>query len=120
MADAVRMQQAPRHAPWWVIACVLAALLVLGELGYMQHEYGQFRPWPSAAPPKLPFDGRDYKRTDDAPTSAIGWVGSPQAVVGHTRGGGEVWSTPNNPYAPTVLWVRAAGKYYTYTLKGGP
>jgi hypothetical protein len=114
------VDQKPRRASWWVIACVIAGLLLIAEPGYVHSRYGEFRFSPTATPPKIPFGGRDYARSPEAPTAGIGWISTTPAAIGHTWGGGEVWGTPDAGYDRTVIWIHSDDFFYAYTLKGGP
>lgn len=101
-----------------VVLLVLAAVLVVGvvvvgRVGYVRTQYGEWGIAPSDAPPRLHFGGREYRR--GAPST----VPAGDVVVGHV-GGGDLYGPRNWPDAPTVLELRTPAGVTGYDLVGGP
>ncbi|MDX6366272.1 MAG: hypothetical protein QOK30_1348 [Nocardioidaceae bacterium] len=94
-----------------LVVCVGIPLVRL----YQVHDQGwEWRLTPSAAPPRLLFDGRSYLRGPH-----IIPVPSGDTSHGETPGGGMIFAD-NDPRTDTVIWVRAGRQTYDYELQGGP
>ena len=94
-----------------LVVCVAVPLVRL----YQVHDEGwEWRLTPSAAPPRLLFDGRSYLR---GPHSIP--VPSADTAHGETPGGGTIFAD-DDPRTDTVIWVRAGSRIYDYELQGGP
>jgi hypothetical protein len=96
---------------------ILGVRLWAGAHVYHVHdESWQWRWTPSATPPKLRFEGRDYKRGGTYEHLKAGEI-----VVGRTAGGGIIYDLPGpNRYASTLLQVRDGRRLVSYELMGGP
>ena len=98
-----------------VLALVLlAAVVLVGRLGYVHVQYGEWGLAPSSSPSRLSFEGREYHRggTVDA-------VPEGEVVVGHV-GGGDLYGPARRAYPPTVLELRTPDGITGYSLSGGP
>jgi hypothetical protein len=93
---------------------LLAALIAGGRVAYVRSAYGEWRLSPSSSPPRLSFEGRDYRR--GTPTTG---VPAGEVVVGHVAGG-DLYGPARRTYAPTVLELRTSGGVTAYSLAGGP
>jgi hypothetical protein len=93
---------------------LLAAVLAGGRVAYVRSAYGEWRLSPSSSPPRLSFEGRDYRRG-----SPMTGVPGGEVVVGHV-GGGDLYGPGRRPFAPTVLALRTSGGVTSYSLAGGP
>jgi hypothetical protein len=95
----------------WLVVCVGVPLMRL----YQVHEEGwEWRLTPSAAPPRLLFDGRSYLRG-----SAISHVPTGEVRHGSTPGGGALLAD-KDPRTDTVVFVVAGQQTVEYSLQGGP
>ncbi len=89
---------------------------VVDHLKHVHDVSWQYRWSPSAAPPLVEYQGRDYLRGDVQPALAEGVV-----LLGRTAGGGIIYgSSGPHRYALTVIDVVAAGRTVGYALSGGP
>ncbi|HYG92799.1 MAG TPA: hypothetical protein VD859_04355 [Nocardioides sp.] len=94
---------------------LLVVLMVPLARMYQVHSYGdEMTLFPSAAPPEIVLDGRDYRR------------GSPQSelprdvvVLDETMGGGVVYG-PSSALTPTGVHVVDGDTIWSYGLIGGP
>jgi len=112
-----RPGSAPRPRLWlFATGFLLIVVVGFGVLVrlYQVHEQGwEWRLSPSAAPPKVHYNGRDYDRggKQASPSTAI--------VRGRTPGDGVIFAS-RSAGTPVVIWVRADGTTYGYGLMGGP
>jgi hypothetical protein len=94
-----------------LVVCVGLPLVRL----YQVHDQGwEWRLTPSAAPPRLLFDGRSYLRGGPVAQMPTGEVGH-----GDTPGGGMLFAD-SDPRTDTVIFVKTDGQTYDYELQGGP
>lgn len=105
--------------PWRVVIGLLAVVLVsaavvAGRVVWVRYAYGEWSLSPSASPPRLMYDGREYRRAD--PVAA---VDAGDIVVDHVAGG-KVYGPPHPPASPTVLELVAQDGVVRYSLVGGP
>src|SRR5262249_19087545 len=82
-------------------------------------ETGEWRLSPSATPPIIRVDGRDYERAGQAPEPPRGTIDVD--VVGRTPGGALIYIPPGTPVGgvPTVLHVFDDPRTWAYRLGGG-
>jgi hypothetical protein len=81
------------------------------------HAYGwEWTPFPSAAPPKIRFEGRDYRRGGVVPT------GLPHGYVrkGRTLGNGQIYEDAGATGTSVVVYVKDGTHVHEYALMGGP
>jgi hypothetical protein len=104
---------------WAVGVPVVIAMVCLGALLlrlYQVHEQGwEWRLSPSAAPPRISFDGRDYLGSP-APAG----VPARDVQQGRTPGGGVIFANRDLSLTQTVIWVKTASGSFVYSLQGGP
>ena len=105
----------------WVVAVLAVALLGTGfwagvHAYHVHDESWQWRWTPTATPPKIRYEGRDYSRGGTHEHLEPG-----QVVVGRTAGGGVIYDVPGpDRYASTLLQVRDGRRVVGYELMGGP
>ena len=100
-----------------VLVAVTLAAIAVGWRVREVHDYGwEWTPFPSAAPPKIRFEGRDYSRGDVVPT------GLPAGYVrkGRTLGNGQIYEDAGVSGTSTVVYVQDGTRVYDYALMGGP
>ncbi len=110
-----------RRAKGWVYG--LCPLVLVGGLGYvgvhLRHVHDvswEYRWSPTAAPPRISFEGRHYLRAGTEPSLPAGEV-----PLGKTVGGGVIYGPPGpHEYALIGVEVLANGKVTAYSLSGGP
>jgi len=110
-------QPARRRA---VVAAVLALLcvpvVVVAVRVVQVHDQGwEWRLSPTAAPPKLSWHHRDYRRAAARAARPAGAV-----EIGRTPGGGRVLEEGAGPGTPTALFVDTGHEVFAYGLMGGP
>jgi len=98
-----------------VVVVVLFVILMSIDIAAVHSESGEWRLWPTAAPPKVVFRGHDYgdrrlvAHRDPAATH-----------VGTTAGGGGISATTTSKTAaPGVIWIRDGTATYEYSLVSG-
>jgi hypothetical protein len=107
-----------------LLLAVLVLLLGISAIGVrtvqVHAETGEWRLSPSATPPVIHLDGRDYRRAGLAQEPEPGTIDA--EVVGRTAGGALIYVPPNASGAgvPTVLHVFADPNIWAYELVGGP
>ena len=102
---------------------MLVGLVVISALGYvavhLRHvhdESWEYRWTPSAAPPRITFEGRHYLRGDVERSMPAGEI-----PLGRTPGGGVINGAAGlHEYSLTVVEVVASGQITVYALSGGP
>jgi hypothetical protein len=105
----------------WVVAAIAVALLGTGFWagGHMYHVHDESWQWrwtPTATPPKIRYEGRDYARGGTHEQLRPG-----QVVIGRTAGGGVIYDVPvKDRYASSLLQVRDGRRVVGYELMGGP
>ncbi|HSV37757.1 MAG TPA: hypothetical protein VLI04_03260 [Nocardioidaceae bacterium] len=98
-----------------ILAALAAALIAFDRLSQLHDETGEWTYSPAAASPKIVFGDRDYDRGRRQALPA-GWV-----EVDRTPGGGIVYSSPDRPGTPVLLFVRDGDDVtWAYGLIGGP
>ncbi len=105
------------------LAVALSASVLVGGLGYvgvhLRHVHDvswEYRWSPSAAPPRIAFQGRHYLRAGSERSLPPGEV-----PLGRTIGGGVIYGPPGpHEYALIGVEVLANGKVTGYALSGGP
>ena len=101
-----------------LLALVLGvAAVALGARLVENHGYGwEWTLSPSAAPPKIHFEGRDYdrgrERSDGIPRGYV--------LEGETPGGGEIYKSGTDEGTSTVVLVKDGEHVHAYGLMGGP
>jgi hypothetical protein len=105
-----------------VLALTCVAAVALAVRVVQVHQQGwEWRLTPSAAPPRLTWHGRDYRREDIEPSQGQPYeTVAVTEVLGRTPGGGLVRQDIETEGTPTVLYVETARRLITYTLMGGP
>jgi hypothetical protein len=94
-----------------------AGVVVLGARATEIHGYGwEWTLSPSAAPPKIHFEGRDYDRGG----KQSGGVPADAAPTGETLGGGQIFKTRRTAGTSTLIYVKDGRSVYVYGLMGGP
>jgi hypothetical protein len=97
-----------------LLACVV--LVLVAQMIRVRSATGDWRLTSAAAPSKLRFDGRDYRRGSAEPSVPAGDV-----VVGHTAGGGAIYGPAGSrSNVSTGLEVKTAQGVFGYALQGGP
>ena len=91
------------------VAAALAARVV-----YVHDKTWEYRVFPSATPPKVGYDDRDYTRGRSLPRIVVGLVRS-----GETMGGGVIY-VPTGSGTATVVVVVDGHHVVEYSLMGGP
>jgi hypothetical protein len=103
---------------WWRRSAIALLVVCVGlplVRVYQVHDQGwEWRLTPSAAPPRLVFDGRSYLRGQH-----ITRIPSGETAQGDTPGGGRIFAD-TDPRTDTVLFVRAGRHTFDYELQGGP
>ncbi|NPC98967.1 hypothetical protein [Nocardioides sp. zg-DK7169] len=101
-----------------LFALVLAvAAVALGVRLTENHRYGwEWTLTPSAAPPKIHFEGRDYHRGGEQSDA----VPSRYVLEGETPGGGEIYTSRRDAGTSTVIVVKDGAHVHAYALMGGP
>jgi hypothetical protein len=96
----------------FVLVC---AAIVMFRLVRVHSQGWEWRLSPSAAPPRISFDGRSYLRS--APSSPI-----PAGDIrrGSTPGGGVIFADRDTQLTDTVVWVVTDQQIFVYELQGGP
>lgn len=104
------------------LATAFVLLLLLGvitagwRIAQVHGETWEWRLSPSAAPPRVGFDGRHYIRTDVGGVSAQG-----MQQAGQTSGGAPIYVGPQTPgCVPTGIVVLDNSRAWQYSLSGGP
>lgn len=101
-----------------VVGLALATVTALVGAGIrldQVHDYGwEWTLVPSAAPPKVEYDGRDYDRGGERDSVPDGAVAS-----GETMGGGTIYAFAD-PGTQTIIYVADGEDVWTYGLLGGP
>jgi hypothetical protein len=97
---------------------VVAVALVLGVRLFQVHDQTwEWRLQPSATPPKVRFENRDYRRESGQPLAA---PAAGAAEVGTTSAGTPLYAVSNGTHAPTGVYARAQRGFVSYSLMGGP
>ena len=101
-----------------LLGLVVAVAVVAGGIRMKQvHDYGwEWTLFPSAAPPKIQFEGRDYDRGGEQ----SGAVPRGYLLKGETLGEGEIYKFGLNRGTSTVIFVKDGRRVYAYGLMGGP
>jgi hypothetical protein len=100
-----------------VVALVLVVGVLLAARLYQVHSYGwEWTVFPSDAPPKIVFEGRDYERGRERP----GGVPAGYVRRGTTLGGGRIYQDAADTGTSTVVYVGDGSHVYGYELIGGP
>ena len=103
-----------------VLAVLLALALGIGYVGvHLRHVHDlgwEYRWTPSAAPPRISFEGRHYLRGGVESGLPAGEV-----PLGRTPGGGVIYG-PSGPHPNAFIGVdvMASGHVTGYALSGGP
>lgn len=93
------------------------AVVALGTPLAENHRYGwEWTLTPTATPPKIHFDGRDYDRGGEQ----SGEVPSDAVLSGETPGGGQIFKPGRATGTSTILYVEDGERLYLYGLMGGP
>jgi hypothetical protein len=93
------------------------SVLSLGVRVTAVHGYGwDWALTPSAAPPKIELDGRDYNRGGEQP----GGVPIDSVLRGETLGGGQIFKPGRATATSTIVYVKDGQRVYLYGLMGGP
>lgn len=104
----------------WVVALGLLIAVAAGGLVVRLdrvHDYGwELTLFPSAAPPKIRFEGRDYRRGGEEP----GGVPRGHQPQGETLGGGEIYESSTAEGTSTLIFVKDGSRVLAYGLMGGP
>lgn len=103
-----------------LVVCVLlgsVGAFALGIRAAEVHRYGwEWTLSPSAAPPKVHFEGRDYdrggRRSGELPGDAV--------RAGETLGGGQIFKTGRASGTSTLIYIEDGRSVYVYGLMGGP
>lgn len=106
-----------RHVLVFLSLVLGVAVVALGAR--LAENYGYGWEWtliPSAAPPKIHFDGRDYNRGGEQ----SGEVPSNAVLSGETPGGGQIFKPGRATATSTILYVKDGERLYLYGLMGGP
>lgn len=102
--------------PGLAVLLVMVLSAALWRVAQVHGETTERRLWPSAAPPRVGFDGRRYIRANLGPVSTQG-----MQQAGETSGGAPIYVGPRTPgYAPTGIVVLDGGQAWEYSLSGGP
>lgn len=100
----------------WIGVLLLVVAAIAAVRAYQVHAYGwEWGLIPSAAPPKVVFDHRNYSRGQVQTSVPEGW-----SHQDDTMGGGEIFAPVSNGHAPTVIDVRDGSTVWGYALMGGP
>ncbi len=95
---------------------VMVVSAAVWRVAQVHGETTEWRLWPSAAPPRVGFDGRRYIRANLGPVSIEG-----MQQAGQTSGGAPIYVGPPSPgYARTGIVVLDNGQAWQYSLSGGP
>lgn len=111
------MARRGRHVPALLGLVLAVAALALGAPVAANHAEGwEWTLTPSAAPPKIRFEDRDYSRGGEQPD------GLPDDVVpvGETPGGGQIFTSAYASGTSTLVYVEDGDSVYVYGLIGGP
>jgi hypothetical protein len=93
------------------------AVVALGARLAEIHGYGwEWTLTPSAAPPKVHVDGRDYDRGAEQ----SGGVPSDAVLRDETPGGGQIFKPGRARGTSTIVYVKDGQRVYVYGLIGGP
>ena len=100
-----------------VLLAVMSGLVYVAVHLRHVHDVGWEYRWnPSAAPPRISFEGRHYLRGSAESALPAGAV-----PLGRTPGGGVIYVLPGpHPTAPIGVEVVAHGHVTGYALSGGP
>jgi len=114
MTTVVRLRgssRARRIAIWLAVAFVV---VLAGRVIYVHDKTWEYRVFPSATPPKVGYDDRNYSRGSELPRIEAGLVRS-----GETMGGGVIYA-PTGSRTATVIDVVDGQHVVEYSLMGGP
>jgi hypothetical protein len=105
--------------PWRLAAGVVAVVLVVaavvaGRMVWVRYAYGEWSLSPSASPPRLMYDGREYRRADP-----VAEVDPGDILVDHVAGG-QLYGPAHAVADPTVLELVTDDGVVRYSLVGGP
>ena len=112
--------QTPASQRLRTIAVILTALVAMGLYARVRHVHEQTWEWrlrASDSPPKVQWDGRDYRRGAEVAAPAAGSV-----EAGHVLGDLPVYSslTKGGSHAATGIYLHSNGRWVEYSLMGGP
>lgn len=101
-----------------LLGLVVAVAVVASVIRVQQvHDYGwEWTLFPSAARPKIHFEGRDYDRGGEQ----SGVVPRGYVLEGETFGEGEIYKSGLDRGTSTVIYVKDGRHVYAYGLMGGP
>jgi len=101
-----------------LLSLLVAAAGIAGAIRVIQvHDYGlEWALFPSAAPPKVKFEGRDYDRGGEQ----SGALRRDCVLKGETLGGGEIYKCGPDRGTSTVIFVKDGRHVVAYGLMGGP
>jgi hypothetical protein len=106
-----------RHVLALLGLVLVAAALVLGPRLAANHAEGwEWTLTPSAAPPKIRFEDRDYNRGGEQ----SGGLPDDLVPVGETPGGGQIFKSSRASGTSTLVYVEDGESVYVYGLIGGP
>lgn len=107
----------PRRALLAGVFLAIVGVVVVGGRATEVHSYGwEWTLSPSAAPPKIHFEGRDYDR-GGKPSGGL----PPDAVLkGETLGGGQIFTSGSASGTSTLVYVKDGRAVHVYGLMGGP
>ncbi len=93
------------------------AAVALGVRATEVHAYGwEWTLSPSAAPPRIEFEGRGYDRGG----LQSGGVPDDAVLEGETLGGGQIFKPGRDTGTSTIVFVKDGPRVYVYGLMGGP
>ena len=106
-----------RHVLVFLGLVVGVAVVALGARLSEVHSYGwEWTLTPSAAPPKIEFEGRAYDRGGEE----SGGVPRDSVLRGETLGGGQIFKSGGETGTSTLVFVKDGPRVYVYGLMGGP
>lgn len=104
-----------RRLRFALVTSVVITVAAVGVVVSRNHRtYAEWALFPSATPPRLPVNGRDYDREEPVASVPAGSV-----VLDHTPAGVTVLGPPG-PFPPTVIEVRTKAGLTSYSLSGSP
>jgi hypothetical protein len=97
-----------------LVVVVVTSGAVALQIRHVHAAGWEWRLTPSAAPPKLTFSGRDYRRGDESSLPAD------HIERGETPGGGVIYTQRTGQEPFIVVYVHDGREAWTYALMGGP
>lgn len=98
-----------------VVAVLVVVVGVLGGRLFTVHRaYGEWALTPSATPPRLLVNGREYQRSGSLVSLPAG------SVPLLEESSGAIVYGPTSRFAPTVVVVKTSTDLIGYSLMGGP